>query len=52
MSNSVITIYYLDGTVQVATGGIKTQDGVIHIYTQHNGTINIPLTSVKKYTVE
>ena len=44
-----ITVYYLDGTKEEYYGDCLVKDGRLVIFTQHNGSIKIPLTSIKKY---
>lgn len=47
-----ITVYYTDGLEEEYYGGYKVSDGTLHIYTQHEGTVNIPLVLVKKYIIK
>lgn len=47
-----ITVFYLDGTKEEYCGSIEVKDNRVHIYTQHDGTVKIPFTSIKKYIVK
>ena len=47
-----ITIYYIDGTKEEYCGNYQVNGGRLHIYTQHDGIIKIPFTSIKKYIVK
>lgn len=47
-----ITVFYNDGTKEKFGGDCRVHDGVLNIYTQHDGGIKIPLTSIKKYVVK
>lgn len=47
-----ITVFYNDGSKERYGGDIRVHDGLLNIYTQHDGSIKIPLTSIKKYTVK
>ena len=47
-----ITVHYTDGTVEEYYGGYETYGDRLHIYTQHDGAVKIPFTSIKKYIVK
>ena len=47
-----ITVYFNDGTKEQYGGDLRVHDGVLSIYTQYNGSVKIPLTSIKKYVVK
>lgn len=47
-----ITVFYLDGTKEEYCGGYDVKDNRLHIYTQHDGVVKIPFTSIKKYIIK
>lgn len=49
-----ITVFYTDGTKEeyVGEARVNAMAGELKIYTQHEGAICIPLSSIKKYTIK
>ena len=47
-----IIVFYLDGTKGEYCGGYEVKDNRLHIYTQHDGVVKIPFTSIKKYIIK
>ena len=47
-----ITVFYLDGTKEAYCGGYEIRENRLHIYTQHDGIVKIPFTSIKKYIIK